>query len=260
MRKKNIDLSDIKENDLDRTSTFTDLMSRKERKKIKKQHNETNLLEDKQAMSREEKNKERKNKKTEDDSVKVEQVMTRENKRKEKKEILEDIEQIMSREEKNKQKKDEIDDIEEMISEKKRSTEDLTKELEKAKKEYNQLTPDIEENIGKTQILELTRQMKFNFEENKMDNNRKKKNGISILNIIGEINLLCIGYYLYLLIFTSFQEEKENYLITGSIIISLVLLFGISVVTRKKVSKFFNILNILLVIVFIAFNAYTLMN
>ncbi len=260
MRKKNIDLSDIKENDLDKTSTFTDLMSRKERKKMKKYNNEEKLIKDKKTVSREEKNKEITIKQVEDNSVKVEQVMTREKKRKEKKEMLEDVEQIMSREEKNKKKTDEFDDIEEMISEKKRSTEDLTKELEEAKKKYNQLTPDLEENVGKTQILELTRQMKFNFEENKVDNNKKKKKGISILNIIGEINLLCIGYYLYLLIFTSFQEEKENYIITGSIIISLVLLFGISVVTRKKVSKFFNILNILLIIVFIVFNAYTLMN
>ena len=32
MNKKNIDLSDIKEMDLDKTSSFTDLMSRSERK------------------------------------------------------------------------------------------------------------------------------------------------------------------------------------------------------------------------------------
>ena len=35
MNKKTIDLSDIKENDLDKTSSFTDLMTRSERRKRK---------------------------------------------------------------------------------------------------------------------------------------------------------------------------------------------------------------------------------
>ena len=42
--------------------------------------------------------------------------------------------------------------------------------------------------------------MKFNFDEIKQENNERKKKGISVLNIIGEINLLCIGYYIYLLV------------------------------------------------------------
>ena len=102
--------------------------------------------------------------------------------------------------------------------------------------------------------------MKFNFEGTKKENNKKKKKGISILNIIGEVNLLCIGYYIYLLAFTSYQDDKQNYMVNGAIIVILVLLFGISVVTRKKLSKFFNILNILAIIFFIIFNAYTILN
>lgn len=205
MNKKNIDLSDIKENDLDKTSSFTDLMTRKERK--------------------------------------------------------------------NREKiKDNFDDIEEMISEKKKSTKDLTKDLEKAKKEYKKEFVEEqkikvekedkeskEDNFGKTQILELTRQMKFNFEEKKEVNNKNKKHGMSVLNIIGEINLLCIGYYIYLLVFTSYQDQQQNYLITGFIIVLLVLLFGLSVITGKKSSKVFNVLNILAIIGFITFNAYTLL-
>ena len=159
MEKRRIDLSGIKDNDLDKTSSFTDLMSRRERKSRVK------------------------------------------------------------------------DDYEEMIEEKRRNTEDLTKELEKAKSNYKKnLDEDLEEDkLGKTQILELTRQMKFNFEETKKENERKKKKGISPLNIVGEVNLLCIGYYIYLLVFTNYQDIELNYLINGSIIVILVLLFGFSV-------------------------------
>ena len=39
MNKKKIDLSDIKKDDLDKTSSFTDLMSRNERKKRMKEKN-----------------------------------------------------------------------------------------------------------------------------------------------------------------------------------------------------------------------------
>lgn len=201
MSKRKIDLSDIKENDLDKTSSFTDLMSRSERKKRNEEKIEV---------------------------------------------IVEKID----------------NDIEDMIKEKKKNTKDLTLELEKVKNEYNNQIK--EENntdeLGKTQILELTRQMKFNFEETKKENNTKKKKGVSVLNIIGEVNLLCIGYYIYLLVFTNYQDSEFNYMVTGGIIVLLVLLFGLSVVTSKKLSKFFNILNILAIISFIAFNIYTLLN
>lgn len=175
-KRKTIDLSDIKENDLDKTSTFTDLMSRYERKK---------------RMPSEDK-----------------------------------------------------------INEKEKSkTKDLTIDLKK-------LELKKEKELEKTQTLELTRQMKFNFEERQKDN--KKKKGISALNIIGEINLLCIGYYIYLLVFTNYQDSKTNYMITGGFVVLLVLLFGFSVITNKKASKFFNILNILTIIGFIVFNTLTI--
>ena len=184
-----IDLSDIKNDDLEKTSSFVDLMSRKERK----------------------------------------------NHRLEK------------------------DEFEEMVEERKRSTKDLTKDLEKVKEEVNKeekkiAKKDSEDEIGKTQILDLTRQMKFNFEEQRKDNNDKKKKGVSPLNVIGEVNLLCIGYYIYLLTFTNYQDNKDNYFITGGIIVLLVLLFGLSVVTPKKVSKIFKIFNILTIFGFITFN------
>lgn len=196
MAKKRLDLSDIKENDLDKTSTFTDLMTRTERKA-------------------------RKN---------------------EKEDFL----------------KSNNNDIIDMVEERKKSTKDLTIDLEKAKKEYKREISKDEE-LGKTQILELTRQMKFNFEETKKENIIKKKNGVTLLNIIGITNLLCIGYYIYLLVFTNYQDSQINYLITGALIVLLVFLFGLSVVTNKGTSKFFKILNILAILGFIAFNVYSIL-
>ena len=204
MSKKKIDLSDIKINDLDETSSFTDLMTKKEKL--------------------------------------------------------------------NRNKSDDIDD---MINEKRRTTEELTKELKQAREEYNkelglnnlkekktkkQENDSLEENLGKTQILELTRVMKFNFEEKKEENKSKKKYGISPLNIVGELNLLCIGYYIYLLTFTNYQDIEIRYMLNGGIIVLMVLLFGLSVVTSKKLSKFFYIINILIIITFIIYNTYTLIN
>ena len=187
-----LDLSDIKNDDLEKTSSFVDLMSRKERK----------------------------------------------NHRLEK------------------------DEFEEMVEERKRSTKDLTRDLEKVKDEVKNEEKkykknEIDDEINKTQILDLTRQMKFNFEEQRKDNNSKKKKGISPLNVIGEVNLLCIGYYIYLLAFTNYQDNKDTYIITGGMIVLLVLLFGLSVVTPKKISKIFKTLNILTIFGFIAFNIIT---
>ena len=187
-----IDLSDIKDKDLDKTSSFTDLMSRSERKNRIKEKLENN-------------------------------------------------------------------DIIDMVEEKKKSTRDLTIELEKAKEKYKKdIGENNEESLSKTQSLELTRQMKFNFEETKKENAAKK--GISIFNIIGEINLLCIGYYIYLLVFTNYQDKRSNYLLSGSIVVLLVLLFGLSIITNKKASKLFSVLNILAIIGFIILNTYTLFN
>lgn len=196
MVKKRIDLSDIKENDLDKTSSFTDLMTRTQRKARK---------------------------------IEKEDFLNSSN-----------------------------NDIEDMVEERKKSTKDLTIDLEKAKKEYKKEINKDEE-LGKTQILELTRQMKFNFEETKKENSNSKKNGVTLLNIIGITNLLCIGYYIYLLTFTNYQDSESNYLIIGGLIVLLVFLFGLSVVTNRGSSKFFKILNILAILGFIAFNTYTIL-
>lgn len=179
MRNSNIDLSDIKSDELDKTSSFTDLMNKHQRKEYLR--------------------------------------------------------------EKELEKKQDIDEI-------------INKKKIETKKEK-------EESLMKTQALELTRSMKFNFDEVKKENSEAKKSGkrkISKLNVIGEINLLCIGYYIYLLGFTNFQDNKDNYMLNGAIIVLLVLFFGMSVVTNKKVRKVFMFINVITLIIFILFNAYTI--
>lgn len=201
MANKKIDLSDIKEKSLEETTTFTDLMSRREKRKRKKEEM--------------------------------------------------------------------LDDIEDMIKEKRRNTQDLTKEIKEVKKTKKDKfeekkdnikeakKEDIEEKLNNTQILDLTRKMKFNFDDVKDENSENKKNGVTLLNLIGVINLICIGYYIYLLAFTSYQDNESNYMIAGGFIISLVFFFGLSLVCNKKLRKAFNIINILAIILFVAFNIYT---
>ncbi len=227
MSKRNIDLSYLSndEYDLDKTSSFTDIMSRSERKKreYEKQH---------------------------EDNDDIEKMVN------EKKRNIEDIENTKDIEKKEFDKAS--IEIDKKLNKKEKVTikEEDVKDNKKSQVQSNEITED--DKLAKTQILELTRQMKFNFEETKKENNENKKKGISILNIIGEVNLLCIAYYIYLLIFTNYQNNKQNYMISGGIVILLVMLFGISVITGKKASKVFNILNILVIIAFIAFHAYTL--
>ena len=191
MNKRIIDLSDIKENDLDKTSSFTDLMSRTERKRRKIEKEEKSFLYDNN------------------------------------------------------------NDIEEMIEERKKSTKDLTIELEKAKKEYNNQT---EENLGKTQILELTRQMRFNVNENIKE---ERKKGYNFITFIGIFILIALAYFIYSLIFTNYLDNNLFILIDCAIILLMVLLFGISILTTKRNNKFLSVLNLLILIGYISFNVLT---
>lgn len=194
---------------------------------------------------------------------------------------------LMTRREKRQRKKEELlDDLEEMVKEKRRNTEDLTNDIKKIKNEDSNIkndrkssklekdntdktkeidikdlksSNDKEDKLSNTQILELTRKMKFNFDESAKENTENKKKGFTLLNLIGIINLICIGFYIYLLAFTSYQDNESNYMIAGGFIISLVFFFGLSLVSNKKFRKIFNIINILAIILFIAFSIYTFM-
>ena len=194
---------------------------------------------------------------------------------------------LMTRREKRQRRKEELlDDLEEMVKEKRRNTEDLTNDIKKIKNEDNNIKNDRkssklekdntdktkeidikdlksssekEDKLSNTQILDLTRKMKFNFDESAKENTENKKKGFTLLNFIGIINLICIGFYIYLLAFTSYQDNETNYMIAGGFIISLVFFFGLSLVCSRKLRKIFNIINFLAIILFIAFSIYTFM-
>lgn len=189
MNKRFIDLSDIKENDLEKTSSFTDLMSRSERKRrnIEKQENVSKTIDN---------------------------------------------------------------DIEDMIEERKRSTKDLTIELEKISKNEK------EEKLENTQILELTRQMKFNVQENVKE---ERKKGYNYITFIGIFILIALAYFIYSLLFTSYLDNEKFLLINSGIILLMFLLFGITILTTKKNNKFLSFLNFLILIVYIIFNALNIL-
>ena len=181
MNKRKIDLSDIKENDLDKTSTFKDLMSRSERKKRE--------------------------------------------------------------EEKLNEVDNNTDDIVDMLEEKKKSTKDLTKDLERIKEK--------DEELSSTQILELTRQMKFNVNENIKE---ERKKGYNYITYTGIFNLIALAYFIYALLYTNYLDNEIFLVINGGIILLMFLKFDISILTSKKTNKVLSIFNFLILIGYIAFN------
>lgn len=138
------------------------------------------------------------------------------------------------------------DDIEEMVNEKKRNTKDLTDDINKAKKK-------LKEELENTKIFDPK---KADIKNKKVEKIPEKKKCNKDLNIIGEIDLICIGYYIYMLLFTKYNEF--NYLVPGYIIIFIVLLFGISLFTNRKIRNILNIINLISVIAFITYIAYYL--
>ena len=200
MSKKRIDLSDIKEFDLDKTSSFTDLMSRSERR---------NRLRQKELNG-----------------------------------------EIEFTETNNK-------DIEEMIDERKKSTKDLTIQLEKAKQEYKSIEKNEDDELSKTQILELTRQMKFNLKDNIKE---ERKKGYNYITFIGIFILIALAYFIYSLLFTNYLDNEIFLLINCGIILLMFLLFGITLLTTKRNNKFLAILNFLILLGYIAFNVLYFFN
>ena len=191
MSKKKIDLSDIKEVDLDKTTSFKDLMSRSERKQ-RELEKKKNIIEN-------------------------------------------NI------------------DIEDMIEEKKRSTKDLTADLEKVLKEEKKTR---DKKIENTQILELTRQMKLNINDNIKE---ERKKGYNYITFIGVFILIALTYFIYSLIFTSYLDNEKFLLIDSSIILLMFLLFNITLITTKRNNKFLSILNFLILLIYIAFNVLTIL-
>ena len=143
-----------------------------------------------------------------------------------------------------------------MIDERKKSTKDLTLQLEKARNEYKNIE-NKEEDISKTQILELTRQMKFNLKDNIKE---ERKKGYNYITFIGIFILIALAYFIYSLLFTNQLDNEMFLLINCGIILLMFLLFGVTLLTTKKNNKFLAILNFLILLGYIAFNILNFFN
>lgn len=207
MEKHFIDLSDIKDDDTDKTASFTDLMSRAEKLERKKRKQQEEL--------------EREKKKEED-------IISLMNDN--------DLSFLSKKEQKKLMKK------------KKNNKKEITFEEEFNKQ---QAKKEKEDTLEKTGILELTRQMKFNIEENIKE---EKKKGYNYITDIGVFILIALGYFIYALLFTDYLENKFFLLIDGCIILFMFILFGITILTTKKNNKFLAIFNFLVLLGFITFN------
>ena len=204
-----IDLSLIKDDDLDKTGSFTDLMSRAELKERERKKEEAEELKETLINNNEKKEKKKKKK---------EKVIFKEEKRLEKKAL--------------KEVRKEIDNntIEE--------DEDL-KDLSKTSK-----------------LLDLTNEIKLSMLNNVDDNIKQEKKKFKIGNLVfmDLLIIISLAYYIYSILFTNVQSNQLYLLIGGVIILTMIILFCISFVTSKAISKFFSIINYLVFASFVAFN------
>lgn len=211
-----IDLSDIKEDEMDKTASFTDLMSReelKERKRIKEEEQTRELKEilmnddDKKELRKELKKKEKREKRIAKEEKRLESIATKEINDKIKDNTL-------------------VDD------------EDL-KDLTKTQK-----------------ILDLTNEIKVSMLNNVDENIKveKKKFGIGNIVISDLLIIISLAFYIYSILFTNYQNNQLYLLIGGLIILSMIMFFCISIISSKTLSKVFSVFIYLIFIGYILFN------
>ena len=211
-----IDLSDIKEDEMDKTASFTDLMSReelKERKRIKEEEQTRELKEilmnedDKKELKKEKKKKEKHEKKIAKEEKRLESIATKEINDKIKDNTL-------------------VDD------------EDL-KDLTKTQK-----------------LLDLTNEIKVSMLNNVDENIKveKKKFGIGNIVISDLLIIISLAFYIYSILFTNYQNNQLYLLIGGLIILSMIMFFCISIISSKTLSKVFSVFIYLIFIGYILFN------
>ena len=211
-----IDLSDIKEDEMDKTASFTDLMSReelKERKRIKEEEQTRELKEilmnddDKKELRKELKKKEKREKRIAKEEKRLESIATKEINDKIKDNTL-------------------VDD------------EDL-KDLTKTQK-----------------LLDLTNEIKVSMLNNVDENIKveKKKFGIGNIVISDLLIIISLAFYIYSILFTNYQNNQLYLLIGGLIILSMIMFFCISIISSKTLSKVFFVFIYLIFIGYILFN------
>ena len=189
--KKELDVSIFKNDDLDGTASFTDLMSRSEKH----------------------------------------------NREIEKKKKQDELRNILFKEE-NKKVKNEKKDL--------KRQEDLNK-IAKSGLEYQKL------NLENTTRFD---DIKESVLENVGNNINEESNKYGIGNILvnGILIILSLGYFIYSILFTNIQVEDTNLLIDGGIILSMIMLFCVSIVCGKILYKVLSVFNYLLFIGYIIFN------
>lgn len=199
-----IDLSDIKDDELDKTASFTDLMSRSERK------------------AREKAKKQEKEQKQNDDILNFlnesEQEETTKNK------------ELNSKAIENEPLKNTI-------------------RLDKLDKPKNI--------IDRTIDISSTTANANNIDEEINDNSNKKIYKIGNIIINGIFIIISIIYYIYSIVFTTYQNNERYLLIDSAILLSMIILFCISIIaiiSNKKVSKCFSIINYIVFLGFVVFN------
>ena len=215
-KERYIDLSDIKDDELDKTASFTDLMSREEKKRRKRIKEEEKTRELKEILMNDEDKKELKKEKKKKE--RLEKKIQKEEKRLEKKAAKEINDKI----------KDNtlVDD------------EDL-KDITKTQR-----------------FLDLTKEIKVSMLNNVDENinTEKKKFGIGNIVISDLLIIISLAFYIYSILFTNYQNNELYLLIGGLIILSMIMFFCISIISSKIISKVFSILIYLVFTSYVLFN------
>lgn len=214
---KYIDLSDIKDDELDKTGSFTDLMSRTEKKEHERMKEEEKTRELKEILM------------NDDDKKEIKQANKRKLQKKKR----------IAKEEKRLEK----EAIKDINKELKDNTLDEDKDLINLGKTQK--------------FLDLTNEIKLSMLNNVNDNikdTRQKKFGIGNIIITDILIIISLAYYIYSILFTNIQTSQLYLLIGGLIILCMIMFFCISIISNRTVSKLFSILNYLIFIGYVLFN------
>ena len=228
MKKEELDLSLIKENDIDKTAAFEDLMTRSERRKYKK--------------DKELKIEETVEFKTEDLMEHISEGKKAEEKIEEKEEKAKEMKE-KEKEEKNKKKK----------KDKKKNKKDKKEEVIEDEKENKK-----EEVVEKVNELELTKQLAelTTNDEMQMIDIEKDDKKISVVNniFLFLFTLATFGYFIYSNVSNLINDDDIS-LINNILISSIVFLYCIVMITTKKLHVVASFLAYILIIIFTAVNA-----
>ena len=215
-KERYIDLSDIKDDELDKTASFTDLMSREEKKKRKRIKEEEKTRELKEILMNDEDKKE----------------LKKEKKKKER------LEKKIQKEEKRLEK-EAAKEINDKINDNTLVDDEDLKDITKTQR-----------------FLDLTNEIKVSMLNNVDENinTEKKKFGIGNIVISDLLIIISLAFYIYSILFTNYQNNELYLLIGGLIILSMIMFFCISIISSKIISKVFSILIYLVFTSYVLFN------